>query len=183
MNRFVRRSYRHRLRARCTVGNSAFVSRSYPKLRPWNGLWNPRGSRMIRMPHTRRLQHGDPVLEAQQVPLTNFLGTEPIVVAVVSIHHGVPKPVRFGLPGIRFRLTASLSRSLSAPFNSYADRGHRLSHVFGVRGTYPYGSKGGMSKMNAMGDEDGKADWIASKNSIDSYVNLAGYRCGNYSRC
>ena len=92
---------------------------------------------MICMLPTRCLQHGEPVLEAQQVPLTNVWGTEPIVVAMVSVHHGIPKPVRFGLPGIRFWLTTSLSRSLSTPFNSHADRGHRLSHVFGPRSTDP----------------------------------------------
>jgi hypothetical protein len=88
---------------------------------------------MIRMPHTCRLQHGDPVLEAQQVPLANFRGTKPIVVTVVSTHHGISQPVRFGLPAIRLRLTTSLSRSLSTPFNAYADRGHRLVHLFGRR--------------------------------------------------
>jgi hypothetical protein len=51
---------------------------------------------MIRMPHTCRLQHGDPVLEAQQVPLANFRGTKPIVVTVVSTHLGISQPVRFG---------------------------------------------------------------------------------------
>ncbi len=79
------------------------------------------------------LQHGDPVLEAQQVSLTDILGTELIIIAMVLIHHGIPKPVRFGLPRIRFWLAQSLFRVLSAPFNSHADRGHRLSHVFGLR--------------------------------------------------
>jgi hypothetical protein len=92
---------------------------------------------MIRRPHTCRLQHGDPVLEAQQVPLTNFRRTEPIVFAVVSTHHGISKPIRFSLPAIRLRLTRSLSRSLSTPFNSRSDRGHRRSHVFGLRGASP----------------------------------------------
>ena len=91
---------------------------------------------MIRM-HTCRLQHGAPVLEAQQVSLTNFRSAEPIVFAVVSPHHGISKPIRFGLPAIRLRLTRSLSRSLSTPFNSRSDRGHRLSHVFSLRGASP----------------------------------------------
>lgn len=79
---------------------------------------------MIRMLYACRLQHGDAVLEAQQVPLTNFRGAEPIVFSVVSPHHGIPKPVRFGLPSISFRLTRSLLRPLSTPFNSRSDRGH-----------------------------------------------------------
>jgi hypothetical protein len=92
---------------------------------------------MICLPHTCRLQHGDPVLEAQQIPLTNFRGTEPIVVAVVLLHHGISKPIRFGLPAICFWLTTSLSRSLSTPFNSRSDRGHRLFHVFGPQSASP----------------------------------------------
>mgnify|MGYP000966308889 CR=1 FL=1 len=86
---------------------------------------------MIRILQTCRLQHRDPVLEAQQVSLTDFLRAEPIVVAVVSIHHGISKPVRFGLPGISLQLITRLFRSLSTPFNSHSDRGHQLSHLFG----------------------------------------------------
>ena len=108
---------------------------------------------MIRLPHTCRLQHGDPVLEAQQVALTNFRRTEPIVFAVVSTHHGISKPIRFGSPGIRFRLTASPHRSLTAPLNSHTDRGHRLSHVFGFTAAYPYVVRG-LSKLSAMTDHD-----------------------------
>ena len=92
---------------------------------------------MIRLPHTCRLQHGDPVLEAQQVSLTNFRRTEPIVFAVVSTHRGISKPIRFGLPAICFWLATSLSRSLSTPFNSRSDRGYRLSHVFGLQSASP----------------------------------------------
>lgn len=91
---------------------------------------------MIRVLHTGRLQHGEPVLKAQQVPPTNFLRTEPIVLAVVSIHDGIAKPVRFGLPRICLWLTASLSRSLSTPFNPRADRGHRLSYGFRLSGLH-----------------------------------------------
>ena len=92
---------------------------------------------MICLPHTCRLQHGDPVLETQQVSLTNFRGTEPIVVFVVLLHHGISKPIRFGLPAISLRLTRSLSRPLSTPFNSRSDRGYRLSHVFGLQSASP----------------------------------------------
>lgn len=108
---------------------------------------------MIRMLHTCCLQHDDPVLEAQQIPLTNFRGTEPIVVAMVSIHHGISKPIRFGSPGVRLRLITSLHRSLTAPLNSYTDRGHRLSHVFGFTAAYPYVVRG-LSKLSAMTDHD-----------------------------
>ncbi len=91
---------------------------------------------MIRVLYTGRLQQGEPVLEAQQVPSTNFRGTEQIVVAVVSVHHGIAKPVRFGLPRIRLWLTVRLPRPLSAPFNPCADRGHRLSYCFRLRGPH-----------------------------------------------
>lgn len=100
---------------------------------------------MIRLSHTGRLQHGDPVLEAQQVSLTNFRRTEPIVFAVVSTHHGISKPIRFGLPAICFWLATSLSRSLSTPFNSCSDRGYRLSHVLGLQSASPSSQGDGAS--------------------------------------
>ncbi len=56
---------------------------------------------MIHLLYACRLQHGDPVLEAQQVSLTNFRRAEPVVFAMVSPHHGISKPIRFGLPAIR----------------------------------------------------------------------------------
>jgi hypothetical protein len=114
---------------------------------------------MIHTMPSRRLQHGDPVLEAQLIPFTNVLGTEPIVVAVVSVHHGVPKPVRFGLPGICLRLSASLFRSLLTPFNSQANRRHRLFHVFGFRGGTSFVLKG-LSKLGAMRLKPEKQVWL-----------------------
>jgi hypothetical protein len=60
---------------------------------------------------------------------------------VVPIHHGIAQPIRFGLPGICFRLTTSLSRPLSAPFDPHTDRGHRRFHVFGLQGASPLHSR------------------------------------------
>ena len=135
---------------------------------------------MIRLSHTGRLQHGNPVLEAQQIPLTNFRGTEPIVVAMVSIHHGISKPIRFGLPAICFWLVAGLSRSLSTPFNSCSDRGYRLSHGFGPSECKSFVLRR-WSKLGAMRGIDGEAGRTAFDKWVDSYVNITGCVCESCS--
>ncbi len=132
---------------------------------------------MIRLPHTCRLQHGDPVLEAQQVSLTNFRRTEPIVFAVVSTHHGISQPIRFGLPAIGFWLVSSLSRSLSTPFNSRSDRGYRLSHMRSPRGQVLW-----INTCEQVKCHDGRGRRNRSHcsyESVDLYVNLASYDRGS----